>query len=409
MGADQSPKRTAYSGAKALIDALSQANKGYSYVYMQSPEVPKKDMVYVPSPIAAEDNFFAFIPVQRLTKDRKSVFEIYIRCEGPESKTVEYDDSDTFSPKSGERKYLQQVLADMELNPKDWGSYLQNAMGSRYPLVLSSASKDFLVTKHVSGTAPGATNAYSSSKKSFQILGEHLLDFLISRSSGNYVEMGNDTQGKESMRLFLKDLLAVCLTPKTAQEIKDVASGIAKAFVERLKSDLGYAAKMGTQKWQYRNIIGQLQSMPVDPRFKDVYAKINLTQPAYDNLEDRLVEGLAAAITTRKNTLSSLYRGLFQSSSSQEQTSDAEIQRLEGEKQALQAEIEALKAGAPSSDLPSADKTKLEGELSSLSDEKEKAEGNAKFWKIGAIVLTGVGLASGYLIHKAQTKNSIMR
>ena len=407
-------REASYKGTKTLLSALSAVNSGYQYLYKDSEAgTPNeaKDERYVPPEIPAEPNFFAFVPVQRITKDRKNVFEIYIRFGGPEIKVADADDADDFFVKSGERKYLQQSLVDLEKEPLSWAKYIQGRISSQYPLVLSSFTKSFLPTCLTEGT-PGASNAYSNSDKSHKILGEHILDLLVSSASQKYASMKNDDPEKAVIATFLEDILSVALTNRTPAQISSVAEGVAKAFVDRLKADFAYASQMGIQVFEWRNVIGSKKQTLVDERFNGVFRKTSILPATYDALEEKMREGLVKAFDTRKKALNQLYKSLFQSTGGAAvpaATESEQVLALQAENDSLRNEIEALRAGGSTPGATSEDKTQLEGRIASLSSDKEKAEEDLKFWKIGAVVLSGVGLAAGYLFHKSKTKKLIVR
>lgn len=404
-----------YNGTKALLSILGADNSGYQYLYKESEAgTPNasKDERYVPPEISVESNFFAFVPVQRITLDKKNVFEIYIRFGGPEVKVADADDADDFFVKGAERKYLQQTLSDLEKDPVSWGKYIQSRISSEYPLVLSSFTKSFLPTYPAEGR-PGTTAAYSNSEGSHKKLGEYILDLLVSSASRKYASMKNDNPERATIATFLEDVLSVALTNRTAAQLSSVAEGIVKAFIDRLKSDFTYASQMGTQVFEWRNIVGSRKQTRVDERFDAVSRKTAILPSAYDDLEEKMKNGLVKAFTTRRSALNQLYKSLFQSTGGAATpsagTESEQVLALQAENESLKNEIEALKTSGGASSVSPEDKAKFEGEISSLSSAKEEAEDNLKFWKIGAIVLTGVGLASGYLIHKSRTKKLIVR
>lgn len=373
------PDQAAYKATKEMMDFVSVENLGLSYLY----ENPVPSGSYKPSKVRPSKNFFAFVPVIR-RQGNVSVGEFYIRCGGPETKLIYWDEG-VFAVDAEERRYIQGNLSNTGIRgvPDSWSTLLQQQLNMHYPLVLESRGKDFKSTFLV-GTK---YNDYSNTPAGYTHFGVHILDHLFSTAIDMLQSADTSETNKVLLREVLTKLISVCLNA-SATVVSEISLGIAKAMTERLIADLKTVAEMGNMYIEIEDW-GANTKIKIDDRMSDVLKMFNtdISPQKIATLTTNIANGIEDAIQLRRRYLANIYKQFAGASAEATEL----LAKLEAENKALQSQIDTYKESA---------KGTKEDQTKETPPASEKSTENSSSIGTNIAIAAAVSLAAYFVFQK---------
>lgn len=294
-----------------------------------------------------EKMFFSFVPAVD-KRSNKGFF--YIHLGQPEVKEF-YEDDYSIIVSSAERDIL-----------KDYSSY-ENDRDSQ---MLLSKTYPLAFLRDTSRPADGfvATfNGYSRQEEYMYQLANVLLEKIIDLTIIK-IKTSNGQDTTSEIFTLLKMFVGACINKSN---LDDVAQGIARGVVEKLKEDYLTACSRAWTKFEIHRMFGENSISFLDPKSKNIIEKAKVTDTDFENFRTALVVAIKKTIQDRQVALSEVYQQLIGAQNIQEANTEIaslneQISKVEAEKSALaQQKIQKTQ-----------DLSKEERELKQELGEKEK-------------------------------------
>ena len=273
--------------------------------------------------------FFAFVPIVR-KEGTKKIYELYIRCGGPEVRAYWWDDeSIEIGVDAAERDYLKSI----DYFQGEWGSYggvLFDAAGKllshSYPIVYTKATlgEGFLSTSDA---------AYKNDLKSYHDIAQHLICSIVDHS----IDILNSNKASRELKKDVKDMLTILIGACiNKSNIDDVANGIADSVVKRLEDDYVATELRAFYKFEPETL-GINNVMTIDTEAKAVFSNKRATQAEFTAMKNVLGDALHGVLIESHNAMSEVYKQLLNFDNIQE--ANKKVDELKAQVNSLQANM----------------------------------------------------------------------